>query len=122
MVCTGLGLGLGGGGAGGVVGGARDCDGAGAAALAGAAAGLWRRWCRCRCTDGVGLGEGEGDGLAEGVAAAFGAVWPLTVAAGAVRANRTAKPTVASAPSWVVRQVSRDRRRSPWERACPEGS
>ena len=97
MVCTGLGVGLGGG-AGGVVGGARDCEGAGAAAL-GTAAGLWWRWCRCRCTDGVGLGEGEGDGLAEGVTVAFGAVWPLTVAAGAVRANRTAKPTVAIAPS-----------------------
>ena len=123
MVCTGLGVvGLGAG-AGGVVGGARDCEGAGAAAPAlGAAAGLWWRWCRCRCTDGVGLGEGEGDGLAEGVAVVFGAVWLPTVAAGAVRANRTAKPTVAIAPSWVARQVSRDRRRSPWDRACPEGS
>ena len=102
MVCTGLGvvgLGAGAGGVvGGAVGGARDCEGAGAAAL-GAATGLWWRWCRCRCTDGVGLGEGEGDGLAEGVAAAFGALWPPTVAAGAVRANRTAKPTVAIAPS-----------------------
>ena len=60
---------------------------------------MWWRWCRCRCTDGVGLGEGEGDGLAEGVAVVFGAVWLPTVAAGAVRANRTAKPTVAIAPS-----------------------
>jgi hypothetical protein len=48
---------------------------------------------------GLGDGEGEGDGLAEGVAAGFGEVWPVTVAAGAVRANRTANPTVASAPS-----------------------
>jgi hypothetical protein len=95
VVCTGLGAGLGGG-AGGVVGGARDCEGVGAAAWA---AGLCWRWCRCRCTDGVGLGEGEGDALAEGVAVAFGAGWLLTVAAGAVRANTTAKPTVAIAPS-----------------------
>jgi hypothetical protein len=70
----------------------------------------------------VGLGEGEGDGLAEGVAAAFGEVCALSVAAGAVRANRTAKPTVAIAPSWVARQVSRDRLRSPLDRACPAGS
>ncbi|HET7244866.1 MAG TPA: hypothetical protein VFJ07_08520 [Streptosporangiaceae bacterium] len=118
VVCTGLGAGLGGG-AGGVVGGARDCEGAGAA-VPGAAAGLWWRWCRCGRADGVGLGEGEGDGLAEGVAGAFGAVWP-PVAAGAVRANRTAKPTVAIAPSWVARQVSRDRLRSPRDRACPPG-
>jgi hypothetical protein len=51
--------------------------------------------------------------LGEGFGAAAGAGWPLTVAAGAVRANSTAKPTVASALSWVARQVSRDRRRSP---------
>jgi hypothetical protein len=70
----------------------------------------------------VGLGEGEGDGLAEGVAVAFGVAWPLMVAAGAVRANKTAIPTVAIAPSWVARQVSRDRRRSPLDRVCPVGS
>jgi hypothetical protein len=70
----------------------------------------------------LGLGEGDGDGLAEGMAVAFGGVWPVTVAAGAVRANKTANPTVASAPSWVARQVSRDRRRSPWDRTCPAGS
>src|SRR5215472_15733866 len=92
VVCTGLGAALGGG-AGGVVGGARDCEGAGAAA---GAAGLWR-WRRCRCTVGLGLGEGEGEGdaLAAGAGLAVGAGWPVTVAAGAVRANTTAKPTVA---------------------------
>jgi hypothetical protein len=119
VVCTGLGVGLGDG-AGGVAGGASDCEGAEPAA----AAGLWWRWCRCRCTDGLGLGDGDGDGdgLAEGVAATFGGVWPVTVAAGAVRANTTANPTVASAPSCVARQVSRDRRRSPRVRPCPAGS
>ena len=63
-------------------------------------------------------------GLGAGVAVAprGAAGWPLTVAAGAVRANRTAKPTVATAPSWVARQVSRDRRRSPWDLACSAGS
>jgi hypothetical protein len=71
---------------------------------------------------GLGDGDGEGDGLAEGVAAVFGVVWPVTVAAGAVRENRTANPTVAIAPSWVARQVSRDRLRSPRDRACPLGS
>lgn len=75
------------------------------------------------CTGlGAGLGEGVGDALAAGVRVAFGAGWPLTVAAGAVRANTTAKPTVAIAPSWVARQVSRDSRRSPRDRACPAGS
>jgi len=105
-----------------VVGGAREGEGAGAAALGVAAAGLGWRWCRCRCADGLGLGLGEGDGLAEGVAMAFGAGALLTVAAGAVRANTTAKPTVAIVPNWAVRQVSRDSRRSPWERVCPVSS
>jgi hypothetical protein len=61
----------------------------------------------------VGLGDGDGDRVGDGFAVAPGAGWLLTVAAGAVRANKTAKPTVVSAPSWVARQVSRDSRRSP---------
>jgi hypothetical protein len=40
------------------------------------------------------------------------------VCSGAVRANTIAKPTVASAPIWVVRQVSRPSRRNPASRAC----
>ena len=116
MVCTGLGTGLGGG-AGGVLGGARDCDGVGAAAggvvAAGAvvAAGLrWRWWWWCRRGEGLGLGAAlEADGLT----VTLGGGWLLTVVAGAVRANTAAKPTVASAPSWVAHQVRRDKRRSP---------
>jgi hypothetical protein len=65
------------------------------------------------------LGEGEGvdtftDGLGGGAL--------LTVCAGAVRANSVAKPTVASAPTWVAPQVRRDSRRSPVVRAAPSGS
>ena len=127
MVCTGLGAGLGGG-AGGVLGGARDFDGLGAAgAVVGAAAGaavgggLWWWWWRCRRGEGLGLGLGaalEADGLT----VAWGGGWLLTVVAGAVRANTAAKPTVASAPSWVARQVRRDKRRSPRNRASSAGS
>ena len=119
MVCTGLGAGLGGG-AGGVLGGARECDGLGAAAgaVVGAAAGavleagLWW-WC-LRCRRGEGLGLGLGAALeADGLTVTLGGGWLLTVVAGAVRANTAAKATVASAPSWVARQVRRDKRRSP---------
>ena len=46
----------------------------------------------------------------------------LTVAAGAVRANTAAKPTVASTPSWLARQVRRDRRDNPRDRTSPAGS
>ena len=55
--------------------------------------------------------------VAAGVAGA--GVW-LAVCDGAVRANTTANPTVVSAPSCVVRQVSLRRRRSPAARACGE--
>jgi hypothetical protein len=41
----------------------------------------------------------------------------VAVAPGAVRANRVAMPTVASALSWVARQVSLPRRRNPASRA-----
>jgi hypothetical protein len=40
-----------------------------------------------------------------------GAGWTLAAGAGAVRANMTVMPTVASTPSWPVRQVSRLTRR-----------
>jgi hypothetical protein len=40
----------------------------------------------------------------------------LFVCAGALRAKTVAKPTVASAPSWVTRQVSVRRRRNPASR------
>ena len=69
------------------------------------------------------MGEGDGDG--EGLTAVtlgVGCGALLTVCAGAVRANNVANPTVASAPSWVARQVSRDRRRSPAERVASGGS
>jgi hypothetical protein len=42
--------------------------------------------------------------------------------AGAVRANKVAMPTAATALSWVVRQVSFDRRRSPTARVSPGNS
>jgi hypothetical protein len=69
----------------------------------------------------TGVGEGDGDGLAA-VTLGVGCGGLLTVCAGAARANNVAKPTVASAPSWVARQVSRDKRRSPAERAASGGS
>jgi hypothetical protein len=46
----------------------------------------------------------------------------LTAWAGAVRANRVAKPTAVTALSCVARQVSLDRRRSPVARASPGNS
>ena len=48
-------------------------------------------------------------------------VTALAVWAGAVRANRVAKPTAVTALSCVARQVRRERRRSPAERAAPGG-
>jgi hypothetical protein len=66
-------------------------------------------------------GDGDGEALVAFTVGA-GAGGLLTVCAGAVRANSVAKPTVAIAPSWVARQVSRDRRRSPAERAASGGS
>jgi hypothetical protein len=45
-----------------------------------------------------------------------------TVWVGAVRANKVAKPTAVTALSCVARQVRRERRRSPAERAAPGGS
>ena len=63
---------------------------------------------------GVRVGDAAGDGLT--------AVWLLAVWAGALRANRTAKAAAAMALSWVVRQVSLDRRRRPSVRLLPPGS
>jgi hypothetical protein len=58
---------------------------------------------------------GAAAGLADSVG---GAVWTLAAGAGAVRAKTIANPTVASAPSWVVRQVSLPSRRNPASRVC----
>ena len=126
-------------GAGAVLGGASvaDLDGAGAAfwlALAvtwaaawGAGAAAWalaEAVARARLgwafpgeeLDAVGAGaEAGGDVFAADAAV----LWPAAVWAGAVRANRVAKPTAVTAPSWVARQVRRERRRSPAVRAAP---
>jgi hypothetical protein len=65
------------------------------------------------------IGEVEGvvtftDGLGGGAL--------LTVCAGAVRANSVANPSMASAPTWVAPQVSRDSLRNPAVRAALSGS
>src|SRR5262249_61144512 len=82
----------------------------------GAGAGLcwWWRWCRCGERLGLGLGEGLWAGGAIG---ALGAGWLLTVAAGAVRANTAAKPTLPRPPSWMARHVRPGRARHRRERA-----
>jgi hypothetical protein len=61
--------------------------------------------------------EADADGSVPVAALAALAVW-----AGAVRANRVAKPTAVTALSCVARQVRRDRRRSPAERVAPGAS
>jgi hypothetical protein len=58
-------------------------------------------------------------GVAEAAGAADGGFWTGAVCAGALRANTTAKPTVASVPSWVARQVSLPSLRTLMSRACP---
>ncbi|HEV2259268.1 MAG TPA: hypothetical protein VGS06_39635 [Streptosporangiaceae bacterium] len=74
-------------------------------------------WCRWLADgDGVPGEEAEADGSALGTVVAWSAVW-----AGAVRANRVAKPTAVTALSCVARQVRRERRRSPAERAAAGG-
>jgi hypothetical protein len=75
-------------------------------------------WCRCP-TEGVDVpaDDAEVDGCVPEAAADWSAVWT-----GAVRANKVAKPTAVTALSCVARQVRRDRRRSPTERAAPGGS
>jgi hypothetical protein len=78
---------------------------------------------RCRLAARLGVpaaeetGAADADGPVPEAALAWSAVW-----AGAVRANRVAKPTAVTALSCVARQVRRARRRSPAERAAPGGS
>lgn len=78
---------------------------------------LWCRW----PAEGAGVPaadeEIEVEGCEPEAPVDWSAVW-----AGAVRANKVAKPTAATALSSVARQVSRERRRSPAERAAPGGS
>ena len=126
MVWTGLGAGAG---AGGALGGASVGDGGGALGWAAAGGGgalgdaLWAFFflaaARCVC---VGLGLGLGVWVGEAAGDGLTAVWLLAVWAGAPRANRTAKAAAAIALSWVVRQVSFDRRRRPSARLLPPGS
>ena len=123
MLCTGLGAGAG---AGGVLGGARVGDGGGAAAgwvAAGDACALGGAL-RALCFLAACVCVAVGVGVAVGVAAADGltTVWLLAVCAGALRAKRTAKAAAAIALSWVVRQVSRESRRRPWDLLPPAGS
>ena len=128
MLCTALGDGAG---AGAWVGGA-SVGGGGAAALlgcgAGAAAEAWAgaggRVGAAVATVLAGLcvllaGLGVTVALAEDCAPVdLAAVWLLVACVGAVRANRIAKAAAATALSWVVRQVSRERRRRPPSRVA----
>jgi hypothetical protein len=60
---------------------------------------------------------GACDGAAVAAGSVGGTVCTLAAGADAVRANTIAKPTVASAPNWAVRQVSLLSRRKPSSRA-----
>jgi hypothetical protein len=123
VLCTGLGAGAG---AGGVLGGARVGEGGGALAgwaaaddggvLGGALCRFGFLAARCVCV-GVGVGLAVGEAAVDGLTV----VWLLAVWAGALRANRTANAAAAIALSWVVRQVSRERRRRPSARLPPAG-
>jgi hypothetical protein len=135
VLCTALGDGAG---AGAVFGGASV--GGGAAALLGCAAGTAAGWADA-CAGGVaaaalavvaflvGLGVlrtglGATVALAEDCELAdcepvdFAVVWLLVACEGAVRANRIANAAAATALSWVVRQVRRERRRRPPSRVA----
>ena len=84
-------------------------EGGDAGALAG---GLWCFFflAAARCVGvGVGLGVCTGEAAWDGLAV----VWLLAVWDGAARAKSTAKAAAVIALSWVVRQVSLDRRRRP---------
>jgi hypothetical protein len=108
-----------GGGAGGVLGGARVGLGAALGCAVGWAAGLALT---CLITRAFlwWIAAGWGGAAADGFALCGGGAGLLAAAgAGAVRANKVAKPTAVRAPSWVARQVRRDRRRSPAARAAP---
>jgi len=63
--------------------------------------------------------EADAEAAEEFVAAGAAVLSPAVVWAGAVRANRVARPTAVTALSWVARQVRRERRRSPVARAAP---
>lgn len=118
-------------GAGAVLGGASlvDLDGAGVAfwlawaAAWGAGAAAWAlAYAVARTRLGWAfLGEElDGAGAEGDVFAADAAVLSLaTVRAGALRANKVAKPTAVTALSWVARHVRRERRRRPAVRAAP---
>jgi hypothetical protein len=67
------------------------------------------------CCDGV----AEAADVAEAVGLAVGGFWTVVVSAGALDANTTAKPTVASVPSCVARHVSRPSRRTLASRVSP---
>jgi hypothetical protein len=73
---------------------------------------LWCRW----LAEGVGVPADDVgvDSCVPEAAVDWSAVW-----VGAVRANKVAKPTAVTALSCVARQVRRDNRRSPAERAAP---
>jgi hypothetical protein len=124
LVVVGAGLALVGAGAGGVVGGAsRGVVGAGAGAVG------WAAGADGWTAAGFRVGElvtcprvAACCGAAEAVGVTVGGFWTGAVWAGALRANTTAKPTVASVPSWVARQVSRPSRRTLTSRACPDAS
>jgi hypothetical protein len=112
-------------GAGGVVGGAsRGAAGAVVGAVVGAA--TWAAGVDGWTDAGFRVGElVTGSrvtaccGVGEAAGAAVGGCWTGAVCAGALRANTTAKPTVASVPSWVARQVSLLSLRTLTSRACP---
>lgn len=78
-------------------------------------AALWRRWLAAAV--GIPAEDAGTGGCVLTAAVDWSAVW-----AGAVRANTVAMPTAVIALSWVARQVRRDMRRSPSERAAPGGS
>jgi hypothetical protein len=135
VLCTALGDGAG---AGAVVGGASV--GGGAAALLGFTAGAAAGWAGACAGDRVGAALAVAAFLAGlcvllaglGVTVAwaedcepadcepadFAPVWLLVACVGAVRANRIANAAAATALSWVVRQVSRERRRRPPSRVA----
>jgi hypothetical protein len=76
------------------------------------------RWCRWSARA---VGDPAEEAETDGSVLRAVLTW-LTVWAGAVRANRVAKPTAVTALSCVARQVSLDRRRSPVARAPPGNS
>jgi hypothetical protein len=117
-------------GAGAELGGASlvDLDGAGAAfwlAWAVTWAPAWgtgaAAWAFARARLGWALADDELGGAEAGeeVFTADAVVSLAVVWAGALRANSVAKPTAVTALSWVARQVRRERRRRPAERAAP---